>query len=192
MIEPSFPGSLRSSVDPNERQAWLDKLAITVSRLTEEQQRPPQQPVKPFAGEKPQCFIIMPFGQEELDIVYEYFVLPVLEEVCNLICRRGDESFGSNVIIDDVRTAIEETHLIVADITGQNPNVFYEVGISHTLDKPVLLLSQSPDDIPFNVRHLRVLPYEYTPKGCKLLERKLKEHIFVMLEELGFEHDKGS
>ncbi len=71
--------------------------------------------------------------------------------------------------------------LVIADLSGQNPNVFYEVGIAHTLGKPVLLLSQSIEDVPFDLRHRRVLPYEYTPIGCKRLVARLREHVLAML-----------
>ena len=83
--------------------------------------------------------------------------------------------------MEDVRTGISSADLIVADLTGQNPNVFYEVGIAHTLEKPVLLLSMSIEDIPFDLRHRRVLPCEYTPMGCKRLVAKLKQHVASML-----------
>ena len=70
---------------------------------------------------------------------------------------------------------------MIADLSVQNPNVFYEVGIAHTLEKPVLLLSQSIEDVPFDLRHRRVLPYEYSPIGCKRLIAKLREHILATL-----------
>jgi hypothetical protein len=132
---------------------------------------------------RPRCFIIMPLRVEELNIVYEDFVKPVLENDCDLICERGDDIFGSNIIMDDIEKSIRASHLIVADLTGKNPNVFYEVGISHTLKKPVLLLAQSIDDIPFDLRHRRVLLYEYSPRGCKKLENRLTENIREIIKK---------
>jgi hypothetical protein len=129
------------------------------------------------------CFIVMPFGPEELTDVYEYFVKPSIETNCDLKCERGDDVFGSNVIMDDIRRSIERARLVVADLTGRNPNVFYEVGIAHTLNKEVLLLSQSMSDVPFDLRHRRVLVYDYTPKGCKKLERKIADNINAILHE---------
>lgn len=93
------------------------------------------------------CFIVMPFGSDELNDVYEYFVKPAIEESSTLICERGDDLFGSNPVMDDIRRSIERARLIVADLTDRNPNVFYEVGIAHTLNKDVLLLSQSMSDV---------------------------------------------
>jgi hypothetical protein len=122
----------------------------------------------------------MPFGIQDLEDLYNEFILPVLDG-CNLECARGDDIFGSNVVMDDVKAAIAKADLVIADLSGQNPNVFYEVGIAHTLGKPVLLLSQSIEDVPFDLRHRRVLPYEYTPIGCKRLVARLREHVLAML-----------
>jgi hypothetical protein len=131
--------------------------------------------------ERQSAFMAMPFGHDELEIVYEEFVRPVLEAVCEMSCIRGDDIFGSNVVMDDISTAIAEADVLVADLTGRNPNVFYEVGIAHALNKPVLLLAQSLEDVPFDLRHRRVLLYEYSPEGCKRLEVSIVDHIRQML-----------
>lgn len=130
------------------------------------------------------CFIIMPFNDEELNVVYEDFVKPIVENECELKCERGDDVFGSNVVIEDILTSIKRADLMIADLTRKNANVFYEVGISHVLGKEVLLLAQSIDDVPFDLRHRRVLLYEYTPRGCKRLEKTLKESILAILQKL--------
>ena len=130
------------------------------------------------------CFIVMPFGDEDLQVVYEDFIKPVLTEQCGLECERGDDVFGSNVIMDDIQRSIAEADLVLADLTRKNANVFYEVGICHALDKPVLLLAQTVDDVPFDLRHRRVLLYDYSPRGCKRLETTLREHVTAMLTKL--------
>ena len=121
----------------------------------------------------------MPFGLEDLQVVYEDYVKPTIEGQCYLRCIRGDDMFGSEVIMDDIIAAISNAEIVVADLTGQNANVFYEVGIAH-VSKPVLLLAQSVDDVPFDLRHRRVLIYDYSPHGCKRLEQRLKDHILDM------------
>jgi nucleoside 2-deoxyribosyltransferase len=83
--------------------------------------------------------------------------------------------------MDDIQDSIEQADLVVADLTRKNANVFYEVGICHALDKSVLLLAQSMDDVPFDLRHRRVLLYEYTPRGVKRLAAALEGHIRAML-----------
>ena len=128
------------------------------------------------------CFIIMPFSVESLNIVYEDFVKPILEERCHLRSERGDDLFGSNVIMEDITNSIRRARLIVADLTGRNANVFYEVGIAHALNKQVLLMTQSIEDVPFDLRHRRALVYEYSPRGCKKLENDLYDNVQNMIE----------
>jgi hypothetical protein len=129
------------------------------------------------------CFVIMPFSVPDLNDLYEYFIEPVLREKCKLRPERGDDTLGSNAIIEDIKESIQKARIIVADLTGRNPNVFYEVGIAHTLNKPVLLMTQSIDDVPFDLRHRRTLVYQYTPPGCKKLEKSLYENIQKMLKD---------
>ena len=128
------------------------------------------------------CFIVMPFGVESLGIVYEDFVKPTLADRCQLRPERGDDLFGSDVVMDDITKSIRRARLIIADLTGKNPNVFYEVGIAHALNKQVLLMTQSIDDVPFDLRHRRALVYEYSPRGCKKLEKDLFDNVQNMLQ----------
>jgi hypothetical protein len=125
----------------------------------------------------------MPFGSEDLDAVYEGFVKTAIEEDCRLQCVRGDDMWGSNVVIQDVVSAIASSAVVIAELTEQNFNVGYEVGIAHERRKPVLLLAQSIDDVPFDLRHRRVLRYDYTPRGCSLLRKRVAEHVKQMLAE---------
>ena len=96
----------------------------------------------------------MPFEDEELQIVYEDFVKPVVENDCECLCVRGDDLFGPAVIMDDIVANIGMSDIVIADLTRKNANVFYELGICHTLQKPTVLLAQSMEDVPFDVlRH---------------------------------------
>lgn len=127
------------------------------------------------------CFVVMPFRVESLGIVYEDFVKPTLADRCKLRPERGDDMFGSDVVMDDITKSIRRARLIIADLTGRNPNVFYEVGIAHALNNQVLLMTQSIDDVPFDLRHRRALVYEYSPRGCKKLEKDLYDNVQSML-----------
>jgi hypothetical protein len=130
------------------------------------------------------AFVVMPFGREDLQVVYDDYVKPTIEDSCFLKCIRGDDMFGSGVIMADILHAIADAEIIIADLTSQNANVFYEVGIAHATNKRVLLMAQSLDDVPFDLRHRRVLIYDYSPHGCKLLEQRIKEHVFDMRKQL--------
>ncbi|MCB0110541.1 MAG: hypothetical protein KDE53_31685 [Caldilineaceae bacterium] len=175
----SLPGTPADDLTPQEALKELERLKSRIRLPKADDAKPAT--IHVTSDRDPKCFVIMSFGRADLEVVFEDFVRPVLVNDCKLICRRGDDIFGSGAIIDDVRKAIAECDLAVADLTGQNANVFYELGICHTLGKPVLMLAQSKEDIPFDVRHLRVLLYEYTPRGCKTLEKAIKAHIDTML-----------
>src|SRR4051795_6436107 len=94
---------------------------------------------------------------------------------------RKSREISYDVIMDDIARSIQRARLINADLTGRNPNVFYEVGIAHALNKQVLLMTQSIDDVPFDLRHRRALVYEYSPRGCKKLEKDLYDNVQNML-----------
>ena len=83
--------------------------------------------------------------------------------------RNFSNLYGNKPIIQDIWSAINRAEIIVAELSGRNPNVFYEVGICHTLGKEVILLAQDIEDIPFDLRYLRVILYEPTYRGCKQL-----------------------
>ena len=171
------PGTLVPGANLEELRAAVKQLQDSVALLA----TPRSVEMTPGPSTKTHAFMIMPFGRADLQVVYNDFVKPVLESRCALSCIRGDDIFGSNVVMDDVRAAIASADIVIADLTEKNANVFYEVGISHALDKPVLLLAQSLDDVPFDLRHRRVLLYEYTPQGCKHLEVAVVEHVLDML-----------
>jgi hypothetical protein len=184
LAEPA-PGTLAREVDPSEIARLRSELkeAVAIFKATPNRADTAVQPDRTGA-EGRRCFIVMPFGDPELQVVYEDFVRPVVEEQCALDCERGDDVFGSNVVMDDIRSSITGADIVVADLTGKNANVFYEVGIAHTVGKPVLLMAQSIDDVPFDLRHRRVLLYEYSPRGCKKLEKTLKDNLLAMIEKL--------
>jgi hypothetical protein len=84
-------------------------------------------------------------------------------------------------VIEDIWVAINSAKVIIADCTGRNPNVFYELGMAHTIGKEVVLITQDIDDIPFDVRHIRFIVYEYTPRGMKEFEVQLKKTLRYIL-----------
>jgi hypothetical protein len=125
-------------------------------------------------------FMVMPFA-EDLQPIYDDHIKPVTNAK-NLRIKRGDDFFADQSIMADIWSAIYACKLVIADCTGKNPNVFYELGIAHTLGQSVILLTQQMDDIPFDLRHLRVIQYEYTPPGMKIFEEKLADAIDKLLD----------
>jgi hypothetical protein len=181
---PALGSIPQAQLESVELRRMIEELKVEVQAFTTKVQSPPVQAPQSASPIDPKlCFIMMPFGSNDLNDVYEYFLKPAIEAHCHLLCERGDDVFGSNVIMDDIRRSIEKARVVVADLTGRNPNVFYEVGIAHTLNKDVLLLSQSMSDVPFDLRHRRVLVYDYTPKGCKRLEKSIVDNVNSILQK---------
>ena len=120
-------------------------------------------------------FVLMPFSDALLPF-YQDHIRPTIERMGHS-CGRADDFFTADAIIEGIWTAIRNARVILADCTGRNPNVFYEIGIAHTVGKPVVLLSQSVDDIPFDLRHRRTIVYEYSPRGVKQFEEVLAKTV---------------
>lgn len=145
------------------------------------------QQVSPIFGEPRKSkrwtdlFVLMPF-EPNLKPIFDDHIKKVALEL-GLSCSRADDFFSSGSIISDVWSAIYHAKIIVADCTHRNPNVFYEIGVAHTLGKKTVLLSQSIEDIPFDLRHLRVIVYTYTPRGIAQFEESLKATIEETLED---------
>jgi hypothetical protein len=135
-----------------------------------------------FRPEPDMCFVLMPFSYDRhIQELYSDHTKPTLQR-CNLRVQRADDIYGSRPIIDDIWSCINRARLIVAELTGRNANVFYEVGICHTLGKEVVMLAQSIDDVPFDLRYLRVITYEYTPRGCRDFETRLEDTVKSILQ----------
>lgn len=129
------------------------------------------------------AFVLMPF-KPALTEVYQLVVKPAVERVTGFRCMRADDIYGPTAIMADVWKAIVDSKIVIADLTDRNPNVFYELGLAHAMGKPVVMISQSLDDVPFDLRHLRVLLYTNTDSGRKGLEGQLWDTLGVLLNDL--------
>lgn len=137
------------------------------------------------------CFVIMPFAND-LDSIYHDIIKPCVESM-GMVCRRSDEIRSNNAIVRDIWKSICEARLIIADLTHANPNVFYELGIAHTVGKQTILLSQKGEKkFPFDVMHLRRIIYENTASGGKQLTEELKDTIKTILEPAQIQLPEGN
>lgn len=139
--------------------------------------------VKKFKVERetPKAFIVMQFSSP-----YNELYDDVIKNVCsdlNLSVIRADETYGPGLIIADIVKQIEESKLIIAEISSCNPNVFYEVGYAHALNKPTILIAEKSIKLPFDVSPFRTLFYENTIAGKKKIEEGLRKHITAALTE---------
>lgn len=120
-------------------------------------------------------FIIMPFAENWSDSVWNHAIKPTVESL-GLNAVRADDLYGQN-IMEDVWKGILQSSIVIADITGRNANVFYELGIAHTLGKKVILLTQDVKDIPFDLNVYRHIIYKTDIAGGDNLKERLKNVI---------------
>jgi hypothetical protein len=112
---------------------------------------------KTKGGDTIRCFIMMPFSSEWSNDVHR-----TLAEACQAASVqpvRGDDLFTPTDILVDIWHSINTADFVIADITGRNANVLYELGIAHTLAKPVLIVSRNAADIPIDLGTRRVILY---------------------------------
>ena len=128
-------------------------------------------------AEKPTAFSIMKF-EKDFDELYQNVIIPVCEEY-GYKPLRADECYTSSAIIQDIVKEIASASLIIADITMDNPNVFYELGYAHALNKPTILLAETNkrDRLPFDISGYRTIFYENTIGGKKEIEKMLHKYI---------------
>lgn len=119
------------------------------------------------------CFVIMPFAQD-FDAVYHRIRETLAEAPINIVCVRADDIRKPN-IIDTLVRSIAESEFVIADLTGLNPNVFYEVGIAHSVKdaEKVLLISQDVGTLPFDLKQMRCVEYRRSAAGIRALKLEL-------------------
>lgn len=131
----------------------------------------------------PKAFTIMQFTSP-FNELFDDVIVPV----CNkkgVEARRADKIYsGANLIITDIINEIWLSNFIIADITSFNPNVFFEIGYTLALNKPIILISdkEKQKEIPFDVSGFRILYYSNTIPGKKLIEEDLRKHIDSILQ----------
>jgi len=122
---------------------------------------------------KPFIFVLMPFA-EAFDDIYKFGIKGAADEV-GAYAERLDEQIFTEGMLDRIFNQISKADLVVADMTGRNENVFYEVGYAHALGKIVVLLTQNSDDIPFDLKHR-----QHTVYGGRI--EKLREELIPVLQ----------
>lgn len=129
----------------------------------------------PIPLEDDKCFVLMPFTPS-LTAVYESAIKVAVESL-GLRCIRADEIPFSSPIMQDIWDGIRSASLVVADLTGRNPNVFYELGLAHALGRNVVIISQTLDDVPFDVRHVRCIIYNGSDEGRASLSNSIATYL---------------
>lgn len=124
----------------------------------------------------PFCFVAMPFEGRRTEIYEEYVKNPI-ERLLGIECRRVDEITRSSHIMRDVWGLLTSCSVVIADLSGQNANVFYELGLAHVLGKPFVLIAEKIDDVPFDLRSVRTITYGNSPKSWQALATRVVEYV---------------
>ncbi len=132
----------------------------------------------------PVCFVVMPFAQE---LSFVHNVIQDCVRACGMECIRADERFISEPVMEDVKKQIAGADLVIVDFSGRNPNVYYEAGLADAWKKKWIVLAQSPDDLTFDVKHIRTILYS-NRMGADVelrdhLDRALRKTMGLSLEE---------
>lgn len=127
--------------------------------------------------EKPKAFVVMQFG-DNYDDLYQDVIKSVCEKNGYEVYR-ADEGLGTGLILNDIISAIKNSAIVIADITPNNPNVFYEVGFAHALEKPTILLNEKSqrEKLPFDISGFRTIFYDNSIGGKKIVEEKLAQFV---------------
>lgn len=124
--------------------------------------------------EKNRCFILMPFDSQ-FDNIYGNIKNALNDN--SYICNRADEITGSKPIMNKILNEILKAHFIIADLTKQNANVFYELGVAHTFkdSQNIILIAQKKEEIPFDITHInRII---YSPDNIKFLTSSILQNL---------------
>jgi hypothetical protein len=124
------------------------------------------------------CFVLMPFA-EEFREVFDAISEAVEDPSISYTCSRADDVFGGGHIIEDILLGIGQSEVVIADLTTRNPNVFYELGVTHMIKdiRKVIIITQTMNDVPFDLRQFRCLVYSQDERGLRQLRRSLIKAI---------------
>lgn len=152
---------------------------------------PPEKVPSPVVSKEPRvrefldtCFVMMPFG-EWFDRYYAEIYVPAIKEA-GFEPVRADELFTTGSVVEQIWEQIEKARLLLADLSGKNPNVFYELGLAHAAKKPVVFTAGQLEDVPFDLRHLRVIIYETRePEWALRLRKSIADYLRNAAKEPG-------
>jgi hypothetical protein len=122
------------------------------------------------------CFVMMPFG-EWYDRYYQDIYVSAIRDA-GFEPVRADELFSTGSVVEQIWEQIEKSKVLLAELTDKNANVFYEPGLAHAARKPVVFTSGRVDDVPFDLRHLRVIVYDIRePQWADKLQRQITDYL---------------
>lgn len=127
------------------------------------------------------AFVVMQYTTPYNEL-YNEVIIPICEQF-KIIAIRADEIYGPELIIADIMKQINESKMVIAEITPQNPNVYYEIGYAHAIGKPIILIAEQGTKPPFDVSPFRILFYENSIAGKKRVEEGIRKHLQAILDK---------
>ena len=126
------------------------------------------------------CFVLMPFADEYRE-VYDHGIRPAAENA-GFQCYRADDAVGPRNIVADIIEGLFTADAIIADLTGENANVFYELGIAHSIaNKTIMICQRTQNGLPFDLTSYRTVFYDSTIDGIKT---HLQQELELTLQNL--------
>ena len=113
---------------------------------------------------------------EPFDDLYREVIRPVCEN-SGFQVERADDVFRPGIVLQDIINSLLDSDLVIAEVTPPNPNVFYELGYAHALDKPTVLLARRGGELPFDISGYRVIFYDDSIGGKPQVESALDKHL---------------
>jgi len=107
--------------------------------------------------QQPLCFVIMPF-HDPFNEYYTEIILPAGQKA-GFMVQRADDIMGPGAFMQDVVNRMRDATVVLAELTGRNPNVFYELGLAHAWGKPVIMITQNKKDVPADLLGLKWISY---------------------------------
>jgi len=129
--------------------------AVDVEHVAPSRRVPKKERIREFLDT---CFVMMPFG-EWFNRYYQDIYIPAIKEA-GFEPVRADELFTTGTVVEQIWEQINKATVLLADLSGKNANVFYELGLAHAACKPVIFTASDIEHVPFDLRHLRVIVYD--------------------------------
>lgn len=140
------------------------------------------------------CFVVCPIGEEgsetriNADKLFKYIIKPVCE-ACEFNPIRVDQQNDANSITQTIIEALDNSELVIADISGHNPNVFYEMGYRARTKKPMIHLRMKGEALPFDVTTIRTLEYDLTDLDSV---EEIKERLNKTIESFTYSESEDA
>ncbi len=167
----------------------FDVVKIEPSTAVAIGEEPEKPPVEKRVSKQPRvrefldtCFVMMPFG-DWFDKYYQDIYVPAIKDA-GFEPVRADELFTTGSVVEQIWEQIQKARVLLADLTDKSANVFYELGLAHAAKKPVVFTAPRVEDVPFDLRHLRIIVYEIRePEWASNLRSSVTDYLKNALKD---------